>query len=39
MPEKAAELRAKLAAWRGKVGAQMPTENPNYDPEKDRRSR
>ena len=39
MPEKAAELKAKLAAWREKVGAQMPTENPNDDPRKDRRPR
>jgi len=37
MPEKAEELRKKLAAWRQKVGAQMPTPNPDYDPEKDRR--
>ena len=27
-PAKAAELRAKLAAWRASVGAQMPTVNP-----------
>jgi arylsulfatase A-like enzyme len=33
-PEKAAELRAKLHAWRESVGAQMPTPNPNYDPSK-----
>jgi arylsulfatase A-like enzyme len=32
MPEKAAELRKKLAEWRTAVGAQMPTPNPNYDP-------
>lgn len=32
MPDKAAELRAKLDAWRKAVGAQMPTPNPNYDP-------
>jgi len=31
-PEKAAELRKKLADWRTSVGAQMPTPNPNYDP-------
>ena len=37
MPEKVAELKAKLAAWREEVGAQIPTENPNYDPGKDRR--
>jgi len=31
-PEKAAELRRQLAAWRESVGARMPTENPDYDP-------
>ena len=35
MPEKVAELRAMLAAWRDDVGAQMPTENPDYDAAKD----
>ncbi|MBI4626446.1 MAG: sulfatase [Verrucomicrobia bacterium] len=30
-PEKAAELRARLAAWRTSVGAQLPTPNPQYD--------
>lgn len=30
-PEKAAELRARLAAWRTSVGAQLPTPNPHYD--------
>jgi arylsulfatase A-like enzyme len=34
LPEKAAELRAKLHAWRTQVDAQMPTPNPNYDPAK-----
>jgi len=29
MPAKAAELRAALAAWRKRVGAAMPTPNPN----------
>ena len=33
MPEKAAELRDKLHAWRASVDAQMPTPNPNYDPQ------
>jgi arylsulfatase A-like enzyme len=28
---KAAELRAKLDAWRTAVGAQIPTANPNYN--------
>jgi arylsulfatase A-like enzyme len=32
-PERAAELLGKLTAWRKSVGAQMPTPNPNYDPE------
>jgi arylsulfatase A-like enzyme len=36
MPEKAGELRAKLHAWRQSVGAQDPSPNPDYDPEKDR---
>ena len=35
MPEKARELRAKLAAWRRNVGAQLPTPNPDYDAAKD----
>ena len=34
-PEKTAELRAKLRTWREKVGAQLPTPNPDYDPVKD----
>jgi len=32
MPEKAAELRDKLHAWRQDVAAQMPTPNPHYAP-------
>jgi len=32
MPEKAAELRRKLADWRRQVNARMPTPNPNYEP-------
>jgi arylsulfatase A-like enzyme len=35
-PEKAADLRKKLADWRKSAGAQMPTPNPDYDPEKDK---
>lgn len=35
-PEKAAELRARLEAWRESVGAQMPTPNPAYEPGKDK---
>jgi arylsulfatase A-like enzyme len=34
MPEKAAQLRQQLHAWRRRVGAQMPTPNPDYDPAK-----
>ena len=34
-PQKTAELRARLKAWREAVGAQLPTPNPNYDPAKD----
>jgi len=33
-PKKAAELRSELAAWRSRVGAQLPTPNPDYDPAK-----
>ena len=32
LPDKAKELRDNLAAWRTRVGAQMPTANPNYVP-------
>ena len=32
MPQRAAELHAKLKAWRRDVGAQMPQPNPNSDP-------
>lgn len=31
-PQKAAELKAKLADWRAAVRAQLPTPNPDYDP-------
>ena len=31
-PEKAAQLRTLLHAWRRSVGAAMPTPNPNYAP-------
>jgi len=36
MPEKAAELRKRLAEWRRSVGAQMPSPNPDYNLEKDK---
>jgi arylsulfatase A-like enzyme len=32
MPEKAAELRKKLADWRTSVDAQVPTPNPDFKP-------
>jgi len=32
MPAKARALTAKLHAWRERVGAQLPTPNPDYDP-------
>ena len=35
MSEKAAALRQKLHDWRQRVGAQMPTPNPDCDPAKD----
>jgi arylsulfatase A-like enzyme len=31
-PALAKRLRDKLHAWRQRVGAQMPSPNPNYDP-------
>ncbi|NLV40622.1 MAG: sulfatase [Candidatus Hydrogenedentes bacterium] len=34
LPEKAAELHAKLAAWRKRVGAQEMSRNPEHDPER-----
>jgi len=33
-PEKAEELLDKLRRWRDRVGAQMPSPNPHYDPSK-----
>ena len=33
-PSKLAELQKLINDWRKKVGAQMPTPNPNYDPKK-----
>ena len=38
-PAKAAELRALLKAWRKRVGAKMPTPNPDYDPARAREVR
>lgn len=31
-PERVDEMRASLEAWRQRVGARMPTPNPDYDP-------
>ncbi len=39
LPDRAAELKAMLSAWRTEVGAQLPTDNPNHDPAKDRETR
>ena len=39
MPQKARQLRDRLHTWRTAVGAQMPSANPAYDPEKDRPKR
>ncbi|MCY3022595.1 MAG: sulfatase, partial [Planctomycetota bacterium] len=32
MPDKATELRKRLADWRQALSAQLPTPNPDYDP-------
>lgn len=34
MPEKTAELKAKLHEWLKETGAKMPVTNPDFDPEK-----
>jgi len=34
-PDVAASLLQKLTSWRERVNAQMPTENPNYDPKRE----
>ena len=39
MPRKTEQLRKLLANWRKKVGAQMMTPNPNYDPKKAKKSK
>jgi arylsulfatase A len=36
MPEKAKQLQEKLHAWREKVGAQAPNENPDFDPAREK---
>ena len=35
-PERTALLHARLKAWRESVGAQLPTLNPDYNPEKEK---
>jgi hypothetical protein len=35
MPDQRDRLRRMLHAWRDRVGAQMPTPNPDYDPARD----
>jgi len=39
MPEKTRELKEMLANWRSEVNAQMLTPNPNYDPQKAKKSK
>lgn len=36
MPEKVKDLKSKLDRWRESVSAQMPTQNPDYDPARER---
>ena len=38
-PDVVAELRARLRTWREEVGAELPAENPDYEPWKDRAGR
>ncbi len=38
MPDKTRELKKMLTAWRSHVNAQMLTPNPNYDPNKAKKS-
>ncbi len=38
-PEKVKELHAELVAWRKRVGARLPTPNPDWKPRPGRRSR
>lgn len=35
MPQKVSELHQLLMDWRKKVNAQMPSPNPNYNPERE----
>jgi len=37
LPERTGKLQRRLANWRKSVGAQMPTANPYYDPQRARR--
>lgn len=36
LPERTKALREKLHAWRNQVGAQLPTANPDADPQRDK---
>jgi hypothetical protein len=38
MPRKTRELKKLLANWRSEVNAQMLTPNPNYNPNKAKKS-
>lgn len=35
-PQRVATMRTRLDQWRSTIGAQLPTPNPAYDPEKDK---
>jgi hypothetical protein len=39
MPRKTEQLKKLLASWRKKVGAQNMTPNPNYDPQRAKKSK
>ena len=39
MPRKTEQLTKLLANWRKKVGAQMMTRNPDYEPKKAKKSK
>ena len=32
LPDKAAELHARMKAWRAEIGAEIPPRNPNFEP-------
>ena len=39
LPRKTRQLKELLANWRQKVGAQIMTRNPDYDPQKAKKSK